>query len=88
MKSTMHMSHLVQPKRSQNLAKLASLDTITVNTKNQYLNLLLLGNNTFVVSGPDVLECTFEVTLWAIEVGVGLVFGIRKVRVDELNKSV
>lgn len=52
------------------------------------MNLLLLGNNTLVVSGSNVLECTFEVTFWAIEVRVGLVLGIRKVRVDELNKSV
>lgn len=52
------------------------------------MNLLLLSNDTFIVSGPDVLEGTFEVTLWAIEVGIGLVFGVRKVRVNELNKSV
>jgi len=52
------------------------------------MHLLPLSHNALVFSGPNVLQCPFEVALRAFETGIGLILTGLEVGVDELNQSV
>ena len=47
-----------------------------------------IGDYTFEIPGSDVIQCALEVTLRALQAGIGLIFIGLQVRVDELDEAV